>query len=134
MISAGLRRRRLDIIEEHLNTEVTKEFDRSLPTFNGHGCSDHSAYIPIPTGSICGRPLTRPSRRQRGVRGDLQPYRKRNGTVLASVRLVVLQAIWTVSANPFPGRGGAGQGLITRWSRVRAPPAPLQRCITSAEA
>jgi hypothetical protein len=24
MISAGLRRRRLDIIEEHLNTEVTK--------------------------------------------------------------------------------------------------------------
>lgn len=58
MISAGLRRRRLDIIEEHLNTEVTKEFDRSLPTFNGHGCSDHSAYIPIPTGSICGRPLT----------------------------------------------------------------------------
>ena len=43
MISAGLRRRRLDIIEEHLNTEVTKEFDRSLPTFNGHGCSDHSA-------------------------------------------------------------------------------------------
>jgi hypothetical protein len=60
MTSAGLRRRRLDIIEEHLNTEVTKEFDRSLPTFNGHGCSDHSAYIPIPTGSILWPPANTP--------------------------------------------------------------------------
>lgn len=36
MISDELRRRRLATIEEHMNTEVTKEFDRTLATFNGH--------------------------------------------------------------------------------------------------
>jgi hypothetical protein len=36
MIGDELRRRRLATIEEHMNTEVTKEFDRTLATFNGH--------------------------------------------------------------------------------------------------
>ena len=36
MISDDLRRRRLDVIEEHMDTEVTQEFDRTLATFNGH--------------------------------------------------------------------------------------------------
>jgi len=36
MISDDLRQRRLDIIEEHMNTEVTQEFDLTLGTFNGH--------------------------------------------------------------------------------------------------
>jgi steroid delta-isomerase-like uncharacterized protein len=31
-----LRQRRLDVIKEHMDTEVTKEFDRTLATFNGH--------------------------------------------------------------------------------------------------
>jgi len=31
-----LRQRRLAVVEEHMNTEVTKEFDRTLATFNGH--------------------------------------------------------------------------------------------------
>lgn len=36
MITDELRRRRLATIEEHMSTEVTKEFDRTLATFNGH--------------------------------------------------------------------------------------------------
>ncbi|MGA8331702.1 MAG: ester cyclase [Mycobacterium sp.] len=36
MVSDELRQRRLAVIEEHMNTEVTKEFDRTLATFNGH--------------------------------------------------------------------------------------------------
>ncbi|HEY6818776.1 MAG TPA: ester cyclase, partial [Mycobacterium sp.] len=36
MLSDELRQRRLALIEEHMNTEVTKEFDRTLATFNGH--------------------------------------------------------------------------------------------------
>jgi steroid delta-isomerase-like uncharacterized protein len=36
MISDDLRRRRLDTVKEHMDTEVTKEFDRTLATFNGH--------------------------------------------------------------------------------------------------
>ena len=36
MISDDLRRRRLEVIAEHMDTEVTKEFDRTLATFNGH--------------------------------------------------------------------------------------------------
>src|SRR5271167_3398537 len=36
MIADDLRLRRLATVEEHMNTEVTKEFDRTLATFNGH--------------------------------------------------------------------------------------------------
>jgi steroid delta-isomerase-like uncharacterized protein len=36
MISDDLRQRRLAVIEEHMETEVTKDFDRTLATFNGH--------------------------------------------------------------------------------------------------
>jgi steroid delta-isomerase-like uncharacterized protein len=36
MLDNELRQRRLALIEEHMNTEVTKEFDRTLATFNGH--------------------------------------------------------------------------------------------------
>ena len=36
MISDELRRRRLEVIEEHFRSEVDKEFDRTLATFNGH--------------------------------------------------------------------------------------------------
>jgi steroid delta-isomerase-like uncharacterized protein len=36
MIADDLRRRRLATVEEHMSTEVTKEFDRTLATFNGH--------------------------------------------------------------------------------------------------
>lgn len=31
-----LRKRRLEIVEEHFRTEVTQEFDRTLATFGGH--------------------------------------------------------------------------------------------------
>jgi steroid delta-isomerase-like uncharacterized protein len=36
MITDDLRDRRLEVISEHMDTEVTKEFDRTLATFNGH--------------------------------------------------------------------------------------------------
>src|SRR5579884_238388 len=36
MLSHDLRQRRLDVIREHMNTEVTQDFDRTLLTFNGH--------------------------------------------------------------------------------------------------
>lgn len=36
MISDDLRQRRLAVIKEHMDTEVTKEFDLTLATFNGH--------------------------------------------------------------------------------------------------
>src|ERR1700747_2956498 len=36
MITDDLRQRRLAVIREHMNTEVTKEFDATLATFNGH--------------------------------------------------------------------------------------------------
>lgn len=36
MITDELRERRLAIIEEHFRSEVDKEFDRTLATFNGH--------------------------------------------------------------------------------------------------
>jgi steroid delta-isomerase-like uncharacterized protein len=32
----ALRRRRLELVEEHFRTEVTQEFERTLATFNGH--------------------------------------------------------------------------------------------------
>ncbi|AQT81284.1 ester cyclase [Mycolicibacterium litorale] len=47
MITEDLRRRRLDVIKEHMDTEVTKEFDRTLATFNGH-----PRYEIIPTGQV----------------------------------------------------------------------------------
>ncbi|BBZ33233.1 ester cyclase [Mycolicibacterium confluentis] len=36
MVDEVLRERRLAVIREHMETEVTKEFDRTLATFNGH--------------------------------------------------------------------------------------------------
>ena len=36
MISDELRARRLEVIEEHFRSEVDKEFDRTLATFDGH--------------------------------------------------------------------------------------------------
>ena len=36
MIDDELRRRRLEVIAEHMDSEVTQEFDRTLATFNGH--------------------------------------------------------------------------------------------------
>jgi len=36
VLTDELRQRRLALIEEHMNTEVTKEFDRTLATFDGH--------------------------------------------------------------------------------------------------
>jgi steroid delta-isomerase-like uncharacterized protein len=36
VISDELRRRRLEIVEEHFRTEVTQEFGLTLATFNGH--------------------------------------------------------------------------------------------------
>jgi steroid delta-isomerase-like uncharacterized protein len=36
MVSDDLRQRRLKVIEEHMNTEVTQEFSRTLATFDGH--------------------------------------------------------------------------------------------------
>jgi hypothetical protein len=36
MVTDDLRQRRLAMIREHMDTEVTKEFDATLATFNGH--------------------------------------------------------------------------------------------------
>ncbi len=36
MIDETLRERRLAVIKEHMDTEVTHEFDRTLATFDGH--------------------------------------------------------------------------------------------------
>ena len=36
MISEELRRRRLELLEEHFASEVAQEFDRTLATFAGH--------------------------------------------------------------------------------------------------
>lgn len=36
MVTDALRQRRLDVIRVHMDTEVTKEFDATLATFNGH--------------------------------------------------------------------------------------------------
>ncbi len=47
MISEDLRQRRLAIIDEHFRSEVDKEFDRTLATFNGH-----PRYEIIPTGAV----------------------------------------------------------------------------------
>jgi steroid delta-isomerase-like uncharacterized protein len=47
MLDDDLRQRRLEIIREHMDTEVTQEFDRTLATFNGH-----PRYEIMPTGQI----------------------------------------------------------------------------------
>ena len=47
MITDDLRQRRLEIIREHMDTEVTQEFDRTLATFNGH-----PRYEIMPTGQV----------------------------------------------------------------------------------
>jgi steroid delta-isomerase-like uncharacterized protein len=47
VIDDDLRRRRLELISEHMDTEVTQEFDRTLATFNGH-----PRYEIMPTGQV----------------------------------------------------------------------------------
>lgn len=47
MIDDDLRQRRLEVISEHMDTEVTQEFDRTLATFNGH-----PRYEIMPTGQV----------------------------------------------------------------------------------
>ena len=47
MISDELRRRRLDVIDEHFRSEIDQEFDRTLATFNGH-----PHYEIMPTGQV----------------------------------------------------------------------------------
>ena len=47
MIADDLRQRRLETISEHMDTEVTQEFDRTLATFNGH-----PRYEIMPTGQV----------------------------------------------------------------------------------
>jgi steroid delta-isomerase-like uncharacterized protein len=47
MIVDDLRQRRLAVIKEHMETEVTQEFDLTLATFNGH-----PRYEIMPTGQI----------------------------------------------------------------------------------
>jgi len=47
MIADDLRQRRLEAISEHMDTEVTQEFDRTLATFNGH-----PRYEIMPTGQV----------------------------------------------------------------------------------
>jgi steroid delta-isomerase-like uncharacterized protein len=47
MIDDDLRRRRLETIREHMDTEVTQEFDRTLATFNGR-----PRYEIMPTGQV----------------------------------------------------------------------------------
>lgn len=47
MISDDLRRRRIEIVEEHFRTEVTQEFDLTLATFGGH-----PHYEIVPTGQV----------------------------------------------------------------------------------
>jgi steroid delta-isomerase-like uncharacterized protein len=42
-----LRRRRLAVIREHMDTEVTHDFDKTLATFNGH-----PRYEIVPTGQV----------------------------------------------------------------------------------
>jgi steroid delta-isomerase-like uncharacterized protein len=36
MLSDDLRQRRLAIVKEHFETEVSQEFDKTIATFNGH--------------------------------------------------------------------------------------------------
>ncbi|MFR9730123.1 ester cyclase [Saccharopolyspora sp. MS10] len=47
MISEDLRERRLALIQEHMDTEVTHDFDLTLETFHGH-----PHYEIVPTGEV----------------------------------------------------------------------------------
>jgi steroid delta-isomerase-like uncharacterized protein len=47
MISDTLRQKRLELIREHMDTEVTHEFNKTLATFNGH-----PRYEIVPTGEV----------------------------------------------------------------------------------
>jgi steroid delta-isomerase-like uncharacterized protein len=47
MIDDDLRARRLAVIKEHFDTEVSQDFDRTLATFNGH-----PHYEIVPTGEV----------------------------------------------------------------------------------
>jgi steroid delta-isomerase-like uncharacterized protein len=47
MISDTLQQKRLELIREHMDTEVTHEFDKTLATFNGH-----PRYEIVPTGEV----------------------------------------------------------------------------------
>ena len=47
MVSDDLRQRRLKVIKEHMDTEVTGEFGLTLATFNGH-----PHYEIVPTGQV----------------------------------------------------------------------------------
>jgi steroid delta-isomerase-like uncharacterized protein len=51
MITDDLRKRRLAIIREHMDTEVTKEFDATLATFKTDG-KGHPRYEIMATGQV----------------------------------------------------------------------------------
>jgi steroid delta-isomerase-like uncharacterized protein len=51
MITEELRERRLALIREHMDTEVTKEFDRTLATFKDDS-GGHPRYEIMPTGQV----------------------------------------------------------------------------------
>ena len=51
MITAELRDRRLEVIREHMDTEVTKEFDATLATFKADG-EGHPHYEIMATGQV----------------------------------------------------------------------------------
>ncbi|AGB25727.1 putative ester cyclase [Mycobacterium sp. JS623] len=51
MITDDLRQRRLAIIREHMDTEVTKEFDATLATFKTNG-EGHPHYEIMATGQV----------------------------------------------------------------------------------
>jgi steroid delta-isomerase-like uncharacterized protein len=47
MVTDEQRRARIELIREHMDTEVTHEFDKTLATFNGH-----PRYEIVPTGQV----------------------------------------------------------------------------------
>jgi steroid delta-isomerase-like uncharacterized protein len=51
MITDELRERRLEVIREHMDTEVTKEFDRTLATFKNDS-GGHPHYEIMATGQV----------------------------------------------------------------------------------
>jgi steroid delta-isomerase-like uncharacterized protein len=51
MLDDGLRQRRLALIQEHMDTEVTKEFDATLATFKADG-DGHPHYEIMATGQV----------------------------------------------------------------------------------
>src|SRR5436305_6433335 len=51
MVTDNLRQRRLEVIREHMDTEVTKEFDATLATFKTNG-EGHPHYEIMATGQV----------------------------------------------------------------------------------